>query len=527
MCENQKPEGDGTHGPALNAPPPTIESGPPAHPDSQSRPSQFPNLASEIVFILVCSAGQLFYSILLGNIEVIQLVLLRALGISECQAPWLIGSFLLANGVSVSLFGSLMDLVPPRRFMVGAFAWMTIWNVIGAFSISSSRYVLFFVVRAMQGFALGILVSGSISILGRLYRPGVRKTRVFSLMSSFSPIGFSIGGIQAGALANHLGWVFGSTAIISGICCIAAYFTIPSLRPAKVEGTTKQPSIRDFDFLGATLTVLGNVLFLFGITQGSSQQWAPYTYSVAILGLLFLLAFYFVERFAHRPLIPHQLWRTPGFTPLIISFFLSYGSWLGAWQPFAVQFFLFIQNASPLRVGLYFIPNAIAGVIVMWLVAITLNRYSNHWIFSISMLANAIAPALFLPQTPNTSYWALSMPGIAVGTFGPDMAFAAATIFITSSVPKSYQGAAGSLLITVQNLSAATMVAVAGAIGTSVDGGNTNSTAAGSGEVGVGLKGLRAIWWFALGVSVFAGVITAAMVRIRKEVEGEHVSEDS
>lgn len=68
-------------------------------------------------------------------------------------------------------------VVPPKFLIVGAFAFLTVWNIIGAFSLTPARSILFFVVRAMQGLAIGILVSGSMSILGRVYNPGLRKTR--------------------------------------------------------------------------------------------------------------------------------------------------------------------------------------------------------------------------------------------------------------------------------------------------------------------------------------------------------------
>ena len=129
------------------------------------------------------------------------------------------------------------------------------------------------------------------------------------------------------------------------------------------------------------------------------------------------------------------------------------------------------------------------------------------------MLAYALGPVFFLPQTAGTSYWALSMPGIALVTFGPDLSFAAASIFITSSVARSYQGSAGSLLVTVQNLSAAIITAVADTIGVQVDRQPDDT---------VGLKGLRAIWWFGFALSLAAALITATSVRIAKTEEKEH-----
>lgn len=106
------------------------------------------------------------------------------------------------------------------------------------------------------------------------------------------------------------------------------------------------------------------------------------------------------------------------------------------------------------------------------------------------------------------------MPGVALSTFGPDLSFAAATIFITSSVPRSYQGSAGSLLVTAQNLTLAIITSVAGSIGIKVD-------QLPDGEVG--LEGIRAIWWFGLASALIGALIIITMVRIPKAEEKEHV----
>lgn len=108
------------------------------------------------------------------------------------------------------------------------------------------------------------------------------------------------------------------------------------------------------------------------------------------------------------------------------------------------------------------------------------------------------------------------MPGIALVTFGPDLSFAAASIFITSNVPRFYQGSAGSVLVTVQNLSSAVMTAVGDAIASRV-----GVMPDGSGEVG--LQGLKASWWFAMASALVGAAITATWVRIPKEEEKEHV----
>ena len=409
----------------------------------QGVPPELKNLLAEVVFVMVCSTGQLLFAFFLGHITVNQFEFVTALGIKYSQTPWLVGAYLLTLGLSVVLSGSLSDLSGPKSLMVGAFAWLTIWNLVGAFSVAPSRQVLFFIVRAMQGLAVGVLVSASMSVLGRIYKPGMRKTRVFSLMASMAPLGFYFGALQGGALKAHLPWIFGSNAILCGLCGAAGWLTIPSLRPVKDTQGADAPSLKQFDYLGAFSVALGCGCVLFGLTQGTATNWSPYTYSLIVVGILTLGIFFFVERKASRPIIPNKLWTTPGFLPLIISYFLGYGSYVGAWQFYAVQFWLRYQNASPLTVALNLTPNAIVGVLATFLVSKTLHLVPGHWIMTGSMIAFALGPVFFLPQTPGTSYWALSMPGIALCTFGPDSSFAAASIFITSSVPRSYQGSAG------------------------------------------------------------------------------------
>ena len=153
------------------------EAGSPTKPMSQGVPPELKNFASEVIFVLVCSAGQLLFAWFLGDVNVNQSRFKEQLGLQSTQLPWLGGAFNVANALSVVLAGSLTDLAPPKSLIVGAFVWLTVWNIVGAFALTPSRSILFYIVRAMQGLAIGVLVSGSMSILGRVYNPGLRKTR--------------------------------------------------------------------------------------------------------------------------------------------------------------------------------------------------------------------------------------------------------------------------------------------------------------------------------------------------------------
>lgn len=154
------------------------EGGSPTQSKHQGVPAEIGSLTAEVIFVMVCSAGLLLFSSLLGDITVNQEQFKRALGISNSELPWLLGAYTTPLSLSVIISGSLSDLTPPRMLMVGAFAWLTIWNIVGVFSIKPSMAILFYMVRAMQGLSIGVLVSGSMSILGRVYKPGLRKNQV-------------------------------------------------------------------------------------------------------------------------------------------------------------------------------------------------------------------------------------------------------------------------------------------------------------------------------------------------------------
>lgn len=90
------------------------------------------------------------------------------------------------------------------------------------------------------------------------------------------------------------------------ICAVASFPGIPSFAP-KPGASGTQPTLKDFDALGALLAAIGCSLIILGLTQGVPSSWSPYTYSLIIVGSLFLFLFYLAERRASRPLVDNRL----------------------------------------------------------------------------------------------------------------------------------------------------------------------------------------------------------------------------
>jgi hypothetical protein len=130
-------------------------------------------------------------------------------------------------------------------------------------------------------------------------------------MAAMAPVGYWLGAIHGGLLTEHRPWIFFSMAI-----GIALLFVLSlSVVPASVDprATAARPSLRQFDYLGALLAMIGLGCIVAGLTQGSPAGWQPYTYILIIAGAATLAAFTLAERQATRPLVPMQLFSVPNF----------------------------------------------------------------------------------------------------------------------------------------------------------------------------------------------------------------------
>lgn len=480
----------------------------------QTRPVSLPTLTHELLFVLVCSSAQLWTNINVGNVTVTLLHIQKSFNLDERQLPWLSGAFSLANGSLVIIFGSLADQIGPKKVFLGGCFWLALWSIIAAVSKTSQEFL---VARAMHGAAAGALIPSGIALLGWIYEPGQRKNRAFSAFGAMAPLGFILGALQGGVVTSITTWpcMFWFNAILLVPFSAVAYHIIP---PDQHKPSFH--SLSKFDWLGSALAVTGLALIIFGFTNGPVASWAPYTYSLLILGIILLMVFVFVERsYATNPLMPIEIWKTKSFPILMLSSVLGWGGFAG-WQFYVSLFYLRVEKASSLLTAAYLSPNGIIGVLATFICAATLHVVPGHYLFATSCLAFGLGAVFYIPLSynPSLSYWYTGFLGIIFSTFGPDLAFASASIFVTSNVKRKYQGAAGSLVNTTIQISMSLGVGLAGVVESSfltskhVENPTTEQT----------LQSYRAAWFFSLGITILGTVLTILFVRIPKTDEKSH-----
>jgi EmrB/QacA subfamily drug resistance transporter len=216
------------------------------------------------------------------------------------EFPWLFSIYLLAQAVSVPIYGKLNDLFgrkPVILFGIGLFllgsimcgvAW-AIWPLI-AF-------------RVVQGLGAGAIMPTTITIVGDLY--SVReRAKVQGYVASVWGIASVVGPTLGGVFSEYVSWRWIFFVNIP-LCLLAGAMIVRSFHERIERG---HPVI---DYKGAGLLATGLALVILGALEGG-QAWAwDSPASVAILGLggAALIGFVLVERRAASPVLPLWVFR--------------------------------------------------------------------------------------------------------------------------------------------------------------------------------------------------------------------------
>ena len=255
-----------------------------------------------------------------------------------------------------------------------------------------------------------------------------------------------------------------------------------------------------FDFAGSVTGVVGLVLVNFAWNQGPSVGWGkPYVYVLLILGILFLVAFLFVEHHAVQPLLPPNTINVEtGFTLGCIA--VGWSSF-GIYVFYIWQFMEVLRGSSPLSATAQFVPVGFSGLCAAITTGFLLSRVKSSYIMLASMTAFTLGTVVIATAPVDESYWTHLFVSLIIMPWGMDMSFPAGTIILSNRVPKGHQGIAASLVNTVINYSISIGLGIAGTVESQVnkDGSDT-------------LKGYRSAWYTGIGLSGMGIVLSTLYV---------------
>ncbi|MCU1643322.1 MAG: bioD [Nocardia sp.] len=213
------------------------------------------------------------------------------------QFPWLFSIYLLAQAVTVPVYGKLADMVGRKPVMLFGIAVFALGSLLCGLATSMLGLIVF---RAVQGIGAGAVGPMAITIAGDIYTVQERA-KVQAYLASVWAASSVLGPLLGGVFAEYISWrwIF---LINLPLAAVAAWMILRKF-------TESAPRQRHrIDYLGAGLLTVGAGGLMLALLEGG-QAWAwtsPASIALFAAGVLVLILFSLVERRAANPILP--LW---------------------------------------------------------------------------------------------------------------------------------------------------------------------------------------------------------------------------
>ncbi|CCH87833.1 Major facilitator permease [Modestobacter italicus] len=217
------------------------------------------------------------------------------------EFPWLFSVYLLAQAVTVPVYGKLADVFGRKPVMLFGLGLFLLGSVLCGLAWDMGALIAF---RAVQGLGAGAVQPMSMTIVGDLYSLEERA-KVQGYIASVWGISSVVGPTLGGVFSEYVSWrwIF----FVNVPLCLVAAAMIGLRFAERVD--RRRPQI---DYAGAGVLTVALTLLVLGLLEGG-QAWAwASPAGVAVLGGggVLLAVFVAIERRAADPVVPLRLLRS-------------------------------------------------------------------------------------------------------------------------------------------------------------------------------------------------------------------------
>ena len=370
---------------------------------------------------------------------------------------WTIMGYMVVTSVLVVSFGRLGDMFGRAKIYNLGFLVFTLASVVLSFMPTGDGAALYLVgMRVVQGIGGAMLTATSTAILIDVFPP---KERGLALgINIMAAIAGQFLGLVLGGLLADIDWrlIFWINVPIGIVGTIWAYISLKDVGVERKHGR--------LDWWGNITFAIGLVLVLVGINDGIQpygsdlMAWgSPKVLAEIGLGLVFLVAFFFIERSVDGPMIDFKLFRIRAFSSGVLSTLLaSIGRgglqfmlivWLqGIWLPLHGYSF----ESTPLWAGIFMLPLTVGVLLIGPVSGWLSDRYGPKLFAAGGMVLGAATFLGLMMLKADFEYWMfaglLFLNGVGSGLFS-----APNGTQTMNAVPAAERGQASGIRATAMN----------------------------------------------------------------------------
>ncbi|WP_127503295.1 MFS transporter [Actinoplanes solisilvae] len=377
------------------------------------------------------------------------------------EFPWLFSVYLLAQAVSVPIYGKLNDLFGRKPVILWGIGLFLLGSILCGIAWSIVPLIIF---RVVQGLGAGAIAPTTITIIGDIY--SVReRAKVQGYVASVWGISSVVGPTLGGVFSEYVDWRWIFLVNIP-LCLLAGAMIFTKFHERADRG---HPVI---DYRGAALLTVGLTLVILGVLEGG-QAWA-WTSATSLLvlggGLTLLIVFPFVERRVPAPVLPLWVFQRR----LLVSsgaLAVGVGAILLGLSSYVPVYMQEVLGYGPLVAGF-----ALAALTLGWPISASQagKVYLRVGFRMCALIGTSLAlggSALLLLLGEGSSVWAVGAYCLVIG-LGMGLTAAPTLIAAQSSVGWSERGVVTANNIFLRSLGSALGAAVFGAIANAIIGGD-------------------------------------------------------
>jgi DHA2 family multidrug resistance protein len=367
-----------------------------------------------------------------------------SLSISSDDATWALTSYLVANGIVLTISGWLGSVFGRKRYFLICIAMFTVCSLLCGLAQSLPQLIVF---RLLQGFFGGGLQPNQQSILLDSFEPEKRGA-AFGITAIATIVAPVLGPVLGGLITDHASWrwIFFINIPVGAFAC----FAVSALVEDPPWAVRRKQSV---DYVGLSLITIGLGCLQVMMDRGQDEGWfgSSVIVQLALLSSLGIAGAIIWLLKAKKPVVNLRVFKDRNFavsSMLIVGMsMILYGS-----SVLMPQFAQQTIGYTATWAGLVLAPGGVAIILLIppvgRLMKVVQLRYVIAMGFGVMMLALCYSNML----TPSVDFRTLAIMRCAQ-TAGLGFLFVPISIMSYHSMPKSMSADASALFVMLRNVS--------------------------------------------------------------------------
>ncbi len=413
-------------------------------PSSPAQTYRVKGSAVGIPILVLC--GMIFLSVLDGTVVFVAMPEIQdALGLSDASKVWVFGAYALTFGGFLLLGGRLGDTFGRKKMFLLGVVGFTVASALAGFATNEAWLLA---ARVGQGLFAAVAGPTALALIATTFAPGKARNQAFAVFGAMAGLG-SIAGLVAGGLLATIDWrlIFWINVPVGLACAIGGWFTLDEAMSERRHA---------LDVKGAVLAVAGCVTGVYALTAGPEAHWqSTSVYVAAVVSVVCLALFLWVERTAKNPILPFSLFNNRNRVAAMLAILVC-GALIPTLGFYVALTFQLVLGYTPFQSGLALLPFAVGFGISVAISASLVRRFQARWLVAFGGLI-VFLPCLYVPTLMSKAPATIDyFPQIAIPVFligiGVGMAVVPLPLGAVAGVRPSEIGPLTALIEVAQNL---------------------------------------------------------------------------